>query len=55
MTASGPALHLATAPDPVVVPRVHADRASYQEWVEQHCTSYASRWDRMKNYDRFVE
>ena len=55
MTAAGPARHLAAAPDPVVVPRVHADRATYQEWVEQHCTSYASRWDRMKNYDRFVE
>ena len=39
----------------MVAPRVHADRATYQEWVEQHCTSYASRWDRMKNYDRFVE
>ena len=55
MTEAGPARHLTAAPDPVVVPRVHADRASYQEWVEQHCTSYASRWDRMENYDRFVE
>ena len=55
VTKAGPARHLSAAPDPVVAPRVHADRASYQEWVEQHCTSYASRWDRMKNYDRFVE
>jgi len=55
VTEAGPARHLTVAPDPVVVPRVHADRARYQEWVEQHCTSYASRWDRMKNYDRFVE
>ena len=55
MTAAGPARHLTAAPDPVVVPRVHADRATYHEWVEQHCSSYASRWDRMKNYDRFVE
>jgi len=55
VTEAGPARHLAAAPAPVVVPRVHADRATYQEWVEQHCTSYAARWDRMKNYDRFVE
>ena len=54
MTEAGPARHLTAAPDPVV-PRVHADRATYQEWVERHCTSYASRWDRMKNYDRFVD
>jgi hypothetical protein len=54
VTAAGPARHLTAAPDPMVVPRAHADRATYQEWVEQHCTSYASRWDRMKNYDRFV-
>jgi hypothetical protein len=55
VTEAGPARHLTAAPVPMVVPRVHADRATYQEWVEQHCTSYAARWDRMKNYDRFVE
>jgi hypothetical protein len=55
VTAAGPGRHLAPAPDPIVVPRVHADRAAYQEWVERHCTSYATRWDRMKNYDQFVE
>jgi len=55
VTRAHPARHLAAAPDPVAAPRVHADRATYQEWVEQHCTSYAARWDRMKNYDRFVE
>jgi hypothetical protein len=55
MSAAGPARHLTAAPEPMVVPRVHADRATYREWVEQHCTSYAARWDRMKNYDRFVE
>ncbi len=55
VTAADPSRHLTAAPEPLMVPRVHADRASYQEWVDQHCTSYASRWDRMKNYDRFVE
>lgn len=40
MTTSGPARHLTVAPEPMVVPRVHADRATYQEWVEQHYTSY---------------
>ena len=55
MTEAGPARHLTAAPAPAVALRVHADRATYQEWVERHCSSYASRWDRMKNYDRFVE
>jgi hypothetical protein len=55
VTASGPARHLTAAPEGMVAPRVHADRATYEEWVEHHCTSYASRWDRIKNYDRFVE
>ncbi len=46
---------LSLVPNPVVARRVHADRVTYKAWVEQHCSSYAARWDRMKNYDQFVE
>ena len=40
---------------PVPVHRVHAGRAAYKSWVDEHCTSYAVRWARMDDYDRFVE
>jgi len=46
---------LSLVPNPVVARRVHADRVTYKAWVEQHCSSYAARWDRMKDYDQFVE
>ena len=53
MTA--PERRLAIARAPVPVRRVHADRATYKSWVDEHCTSYAVRWARMDDYDRFVE
>ncbi len=46
-------LHL--APAPVAMHRVHVDRASYKSWIYQHCTSYAVRWARLDDYDRFVD
>jgi integrase len=46
-------LSLASAPAPVR--RVHADRAAYKSWIYEHCASYAVRWARMDDYDRFVE
>ena len=53
MTA--PERRLAIARAPVPVHRVHADRATYKIWVDEHCTSYAVRWARMDDYDRFVK
>ncbi len=35
--------------------RVHVDRASYKSWIYEHCTSYAVRWARLDDYDRFVD
>ena len=46
-------LHL--APAPVAMHRVHVDRASYKSWIYEHCTSYAVRWARLDDYDRFVD
>jgi len=46
---------LAIARAPVPVRRVHADRAAYKSWVDEHCTSYAVRWARMDDYGRFTE
>ena len=34
---------------------MHADRDSYQRWIDQHCSSYPVRRNRMGNYDRFIE
>jgi len=51
MTAPLP-LHL--VPPPVAVRRVHVDRATYKSWVDEHCSSYAVRWARLDDYDRFV-
>jgi integrase len=31
------------------------DRATYQAWIDEHYASYAVRWARMNDYDRFVE
>jgi len=38
-----------------VVRRVHADRATYKAWVHRHCASYAVRWARLDDYDRFLD
>lgn len=53
MTAAGRLLTIARPPAPAR--RVHADRATYKAWVDEHCASYAVRWARMDDYDRFVE
>ncbi len=37
------------------VRRVHADRATYKAWVHRHCASYAVRWARLDDYDRFLD
>jgi len=47
--------HLELARMPAPVRRVHADRATYKSWIYAHCTSYAVRWARLDDYDRFVE
>jgi hypothetical protein len=52
---TAPERRLAIARAPVPVRRVHAGRAAYKSWVDEHCTSYAVRWERMDDYDRFVE
>ena len=46
---------LGLVPAPVVVRRVHADRATDQAWTYEHCSSYAVRWARLDEYDRFVD
>ena len=53
MTA--PEQHLELARTPAPTPRVHADRATYRSWIYAHCASYAVRWARLDDYDRFVE
>ena len=55
MTASVSAPRLTVAPTPAAAPQVHADRATYRRWVEEHHPSYWTRWSRMNIYDRFVE
>lgn len=52
MTAASP-LRLVPAPAPVR--RVHVYRATYKAWIDEHCASYAVRWARLDDYDRFVE
>jgi integrase len=42
-------------PAPAAVDRVHADRATYKAWIYEHIGSYAVRWARLDDYDRFVE
>ena len=54
MTAPRPLQLAPSLPSPPVA-RVHADRASYQAWSDEHTASYAVRWQRMNDYDRFVE
>ena len=51
MTASRP---LRLAPAPAAVRREHADRATYKAWIYEHCSSYAVRWARLDDYDRFA-
>ncbi len=46
---------LRLAPSPAPISREHAERATYQAWVDEHCPSYWVRWTRMDNYDRFVD
>lgn len=46
---------LRLAPTSAPVRRVHADRATYKAWIDQYCASYAVRWARLDDYDRFVE
>jgi len=46
-------LHL--VPPPQAVRRVHVDRATYKTWVDEHCSSYAVRWARLDDYDRFID
>jgi len=46
---------LRLAPAPAEVGREHADRATYKAWVDEHCSSYAVRWARLDDYDRFVD
>ncbi|GAA3707573.1 hypothetical protein GCM10022204_26870 [Microlunatus aurantiacus] len=48
-------IRLARVPARAVVRRVHADRATYKAWIDQHCGSYAVRWARLDDYDRFVD
>lgn len=45
---------LAAMPSPAAARRVHADRAVYKNWIYEHCSSYAVRWARLDDYDRFV-
>ena len=45
---------LAALPSPAAARRVHADRAVYKNWIYEHCSSYAVRWARLDDYDRFV-
>ncbi len=52
MTTTRP-LHLVSAP--ATSRRVHVDRATYEAWVDEHCSSYAVRWSRLDDYDRFVD
>lgn len=54
MTAQRP-LRIAPTQATPSAPRVHADRATYKGWVDEHCASSAGRWARMDHYDRFVE
>ena len=54
MTALRP-LRLAVSPATSPVHRVHAERATYQAWIDEHCASSAVRWARITDYDRFVE
>ena len=48
-------LGLAPAPARAAVRRVHADRVAYKAWTEEHWGSYAVRWARLDDYDRFVD
>ena len=34
---------------------MHASRATYKSWIYEHCASYAVRWARLDDYDRFVD
>jgi integrase len=45
---------LRLAPAPAAVRREHADRATYKAWIYEHCSSYAVRWARLDDYDRFA-
>ena len=45
--------HLTVAP--AARPLVHADRATYKAWVDEHCTGSNQRWVRIQRYDRFVQ
>jgi len=47
--------HLELACMPAPVRRVHADRGTYKSWIYAHCASYAVRWARLDDYDRFVD
>ena len=38
-----------------MAPRAHADRACYKSWVDEHRPSYAVRWARLDDYNRFVD
>ena len=46
---------LRLAPVPAAVRREHADRATYKAWIYEHCSSYAVRWARLDDYDRFAD
>ena len=46
---------LRLAPAPATMRREHAARATYKAWTEEHCSSYAVRWARLADYDRFVD
>ena len=46
---------LRLVPTSVPARRVHADRATYKMWIDERCASYAVRWARLDDYDRFVE
>ena len=50
-----PGQPLTLAPTPAPVSRVHIDRATYQEWINEHCTTYPMRRNRLNEYDLFVE
>jgi hypothetical protein len=54
VTAQHP-LRLTPPPTAPSVRLVHVDRAAYQAWLDEHCASYAVRWARMNDYDRFAE